>query len=90
MLEYLFWILYISEYIHLSYFYFAWANSTILLIECEFMTRGRLSFMEKNEAHEDIEVVVGLLGYTFYFSLLFGFIFIVSVNICLYIFTRYV
>ena len=37
--EYLFGILYIFGYLHLSYFVFAWAYSTILLAEYKFMTR---------------------------------------------------
>ena len=35
---------------------------------------------------EVIEFVVSLFGYIYYFSFLFGFIFISSINICLYIF----
>ena len=44
------------------------------------MTHEKSNFMEENEAQEgckwDIGFVVGLFGYTFYFPLPFGFIFI--------------
>ena len=38
------------------------------------------------EAHEDIELIVGLLGYTFRFPLLFGFI---TIGSCKYLLSVY-
>ena len=46
----------------------------ILLVEYGFVTHGELNFMKEKEIQGDIELVVGLLGYTLYFPLLFGFI----------------
>ena len=58
-----------------------------MLAEYEFMTRGVQNFMQESETRkEDIELVVSFFEYIFYFPLLFGFIFINSVNICLYMF----
>ena len=47
------------------------------------MTRGKLNFMEEMEAHEDIGLIVGFLGYTLCFPLLFGFI---TIGSCKYLF----
>ena len=66
---------------------FTLTHFAILLVEYGFMTRGALNFMEKKwdlkSCKWSIELVVRLFGYTFYFSLLFGFIFI---GFCKYLF----
>ena len=77
-LEYLFWTLYISGYftfelflfLHGPIFQFCWLSTDLWHVE------HRISWKKvriKN-LQEDIELVVSLFGYMFYFSLLFGFI----------------
>ena len=64
---------------HLHYHSLILSKFWNCLIEYIFVTRG-LNFMEENEVQEDskwdIELVINLFGQTFYFPLLFGFIFI--------------
>ena len=83
--EYLFMILYISRYLHLSYFCFcmdlfcSFVGWNWWHVEHEILWKKvRLKKLSK-----DIELVVSLFWYIFYFSLLFGFIFI---NSCKYSF----
>ena len=57
-LKYLFWALYISEYLSLTYFWFCMGSFQysidILLVNYEFMTRKTLNFMEENETRKAV------------------------------------
>ena len=78
--EYLLWILYFFRYLYLSYFCLCMGSF------CNFVGWVRIYDTRSIKIHErkwdsknykwSIELVVSLLGYKFYFPLLFSFIFI--------------
>ena len=57
-LKYLFWALYISGYLSLTYFCFCTSSFqysiNILLVKYEFKTREALNFMEENETRKAV------------------------------------
>ena len=92
VLEYLLWILYISRYLHLNYFCFCMNPFCNSVSWVWIYDTWRMEFHEKKwdlkSCKWSIELVISLLGYTFYFSLIFDLFLLVSVNINLYIFTH--